>query len=87
MASRTVNPLRRSCDELAPALVGSIVRWTGQHKYTVDMLVRKLIERCQELKLTIPPPPERARVSFELAAYLSAMVTNHLHTGRFKRSV
>ena len=63
------------------------MRWTGQHKYTVDMLVRKLIERCQELKLTIPPPPERARVSFELAAYLSAMVTNHLHTGRFKRSV
>ncbi len=70
-----------------PALVGSIVRWTGQHKYTVDMLVRKLIERCQELKLTFPPPLERARVSFELAAYLSAMVTNHLHTGRFKRSV
>jgi hypothetical protein len=23
----------------------------------------------------------------ELAAYLSALVTNHLHTGRFKRSV
>jgi hypothetical protein len=68
-------------------LVGSIVRWTGQHKYTVDMLVRKLIERCQKLKLTIPPPLDRARVSFELAAYLSAMVTNHLHTGRFKRSV
>jgi hypothetical protein len=69
------------------ALVASIVRWTGQHKYTVDMLVRKLIERCQELKLTIPPPLDRARVSFELAAYLAAMVTNHLHTGRFKRSV
>jgi len=69
------------------ALVGSIVRWTGQHKYTVDMLVRKLIERCQKLKLTFPPPLERARVSFELAAYLAAMVTNHLHTGRFKRSV
>jgi hypothetical protein len=70
-----------------PVLVASIVRWTGQHKYTVDMLVRKLIERCQKLKLTFPPPLERARVSFELAAYLSAMVTNHLHTGRFKRSV
>jgi Putative zinc-binding metallo-peptidase len=69
------------------ALVGSIVRWTGQHKYAVDMLVRKLIRRCQELKLTIPPPHGRERVSFELAAYLSAMITNHLHTGRFKRSV
>ena len=68
-------------------LVGSIVRWTGQHKYTVDMLVRKMIDRCQKLKLTFPPPAERARVSFDLAAYLSAMVTNHLHTGRFKRSV
>jgi len=53
----------------------------------VDMLVRKLIRRCQELKLTIPPPHGRERVSFELAAYLSAMITNHLHTGRFKRSV
>jgi Putative zinc-binding metallo-peptidase len=69
------------------ALVTSIVRWTGQHKYTVDMLVRKLIERCQQLGLTIPPAPERSRTSFDLAAYLAAMVTNHLHTGRFKRSV
>ncbi|HEV2688698.1 MAG TPA: putative zinc-binding metallopeptidase [Bryobacteraceae bacterium] len=67
------------------ALVASIVRWTGQRKYTVDMLVRKLIERCQELKFTMPQ--DRARSSFELAAYLAAMVTNHLHTGRFKRSV
>jgi hypothetical protein len=69
------------------ALVSSIVRWTGQHKYTVDMLVRKLIERCRQLGLTIPPATERSRTSFDLAAYLAAMVTNHLHTGRFKRSV
>jgi len=67
------------------ALVGSIVRWTGQRKYTVDMLVRKLIQRCQQLGLTAPA--DGTRQSFELAAYLSAMVTNHLHTGRFKRSV
>lgn len=69
------------------ALVGSIVRWTGQHKYTVDVLVRRLIDRCQQLGLTIPPLPERARTSFDLAAYLASMVTNQLHTGRFKRSV
>ena len=67
------------------ALVESIVQWTGQRKYTVSMLVRKLILRCQELKLTAPQDP--ARLHFELAAYLAALVTNHMYTGRFKRSV
>ena len=67
------------------ALVESIVQWTGQRKYTVSMLVRKLILRCQELKLSAPKDP--ARLYFELAAYLSALVTNHMYTGRFKRSV
>jgi hypothetical protein len=66
------------------ALVESIVQWTGQRKYTVSMLVRKLIRRCQELKLSAPRDP---RVYFELAAYLAALVTNHMYTGRFKRSV
>ncbi|MBZ5577335.1 MAG: putative zinc-binding metallopeptidase [Acidobacteriia bacterium] len=67
------------------ALVESIVQWTGQRKYTVSMLVRKLILRCQELKLTAPQDP--VRLHFELAAYLAALVTNHMYTGRFKRSV
>lgn len=67
------------------ALVESIVQWTGQRKYTVSMLVRKLILRCQKLKLVAPQ--DLARLHFELAAYLAALVTNHMYTGRFKRSV
>jgi hypothetical protein len=67
------------------ALVTSIVQWTGQRKYTVTMLVRKLILRCQELKLQAPR--HSVHLQFELAAYLAALVTNHMHTGRFKRSV
>ena len=67
------------------ALVASIVQATGQRKYTVSMLVRKLMLRCQELKLTAPQ--DRVRLHFDLAAYLSALVTNQLYTGRFKRSV
>ena len=67
------------------ALIKSIVQWTGQRKYTVSMLVRKLMLRCQELKL--PAPPDTGRLHFELSAYLAALVTNHLYTGRFKRSV
>ena len=67
------------------ALVTSIVQWTGQRKYTVSMLVRKLIQRCQELNLRAPRDP--VRLQFDLAGYLASLVTNHLHTGRFKRSV
>jgi hypothetical protein len=49
------------------------------------MLVRKFTLRCRELKLTAPRDP--VTLHMELAAYLSALVTNHLYTGRFKRSV
>ena len=66
-------------------LVTAVVRWTGQRRYIVDMLVRRLISRSRELKL--PAPRDQARLMMELASYLSAMVTNHLHTGRFKRLV
>src|SRR5579872_3021530 len=38
-------------------LIAAIVEWTGQRKYTVDMLVRKLTLRCQELKLQSPRDP------------------------------
>jgi hypothetical protein len=67
------------------ALIESIVQWTGQRKYTVSMLVRKLMVRCRALKLTTPK--DSVRVNFELASYLASLVTNHLYTGRFKRSV
>jgi Putative zinc-binding metallo-peptidase len=67
------------------ALISSIVQWTGQRKYTVSMLVQKLISRCEALKLTAPREP--VRLHFELASYLTSLVMNYLYTGRFKRSV
>jgi hypothetical protein len=67
------------------ALIASLVQWTGQRKYTVSMLVRRLMARCSELKLTAPK--DSPRLDFELASYLATLVTNHLYTGRFKRSV
>jgi hypothetical protein len=63
----------------------AVVRWTGQHKYVVDMLIKRLMIRTRELKL--PAPQDRTKLIIELASYLAALVTNHLHTGRFKRSV
>jgi hypothetical protein len=67
------------------ALIESIVRWTGQRKYAVNMLVRQFIERCEWLEL--PAPRDPSRVFVDLGSYLAALVTNYMHTGRFKRSV
>jgi hypothetical protein len=66
-------------------LVSAVVRWTGQRKYIADMLVKTLIARARELKL--PAPRDHASLMIDLGSYLAALVTNHLHTGRFKRSV
>ncbi|HXU70791.1 MAG TPA: hypothetical protein VN947_15745 [Polyangia bacterium] len=73
--------LRRARKTMVP----SIVRWTGEHKYTVDHLVRKLMLRCERLELMAPK--NQARAMMEVSAYVAALVTNHLHTGRFKRFV
>jgi Putative zinc-binding metallo-peptidase len=67
------------------ALITAVVQWTGQRKYIVSMLVRKIIDRCRELGLMAPR--DSVRLHFELASYLATLVTNHLYTGRFKRSV
>jgi len=67
------------------ALIGSIVQWTGQRKYVVTELVNQLTKRCGKLKL--PAPRDSVRLQFEVGAYLSSLVTTHLYTGKFKRSV
>jgi hypothetical protein len=67
------------------AIVSSVVHSTGERKYVVHDLTRKLIERCTALHL--PAPEDEVALALEIGAYLAALVTNHLYTGRFKRSV
>jgi hypothetical protein len=67
------------------AIVAGVVRWTGQRKYVVDALARKLVQRCVHLDLHAPV--DDVALALDVGAYLGSLVTNHLHTGRFKRSV
>jgi hypothetical protein len=67
------------------AIVASVVRWTGQRKYVVDELAGKLVARCAALRLYAPP--DEVSLALDVGAYLASLVTNHLYTGRFKRSV
>ena len=54
----------------------------GGRKRTAEKITHL---RAQQLDLRCPR--DTTRVCIEVAAYLSALVTNHLHTGRFKRTV
>jgi len=67
------------------ALVAGVVRWTGQRKYVVDTLASRLIERCTRLGLHAPG--DETALALDVGAFVGSLVTNHLHTGRFKRSV
>ena len=67
------------------AIVARVVRWTGQRKYVVDALASRLTLRCMELGLHAPA--DEVALALDLGACLASLVTNHLYTGRFKRSV
>ena len=73
--------LRRRRDPI----VSAVVAFTGTHKYTADDLLRRLVVRCEVLGLVVRH--NEARTLLELGAYLAALVTTHLHTGRYKRTV
>lgn len=67
------------------SIVASTVKWTGERKYTVEGLTTKLITRLGELGLGTPR--DEPALLLDIGSYLSALVTNYLHTGKFKRSV
>ena len=67
------------------AIVAAVVRWTGERKYTVDGLAAKLTSRAAQLNLGTPR--DEPALLLDVGSYLSALVTNYLHTGKFKRNV
>jgi hypothetical protein len=77
-AARFMRRYRRS-------IVSATVNWTGEPKYTVDGLAKKLITRSAALNLGTPR--DEPALLIDIGSYLSALVTNYLHTGKFKRNV
>jgi hypothetical protein len=65
-------------------IIAAVTSWTSCRKYTISQLLQNLITRCDNLAL-------RARINdpthqVHVAAYLTALVTNYLFTGKFKRT-
>lgn len=61
-------------------LRNTVVRWTGEHMYTIDQVVQEMIERCRELKLRVGTPTEEAKR--DAMILVAVRTTNFLHEGR-----
>lgn len=78
-------PASRLLRQQQASLLPVVSFWTRERKYTVTRLLKKLATRCDELKLKVPQ--EDARTTMEITAYLTALVSNYLFTGKFKGCV
>lgn len=65
-----------------PQVREAVARWTGTHSYTVDQVLRDMIDRSKELKLRLAAPQRRAQTDAMMMVAVQTM--NFLHTGRRK---
>lgn len=56
-------------------IVNSVSRWTGQRKYDVDELIKKLANRCDEMSLYL----HNADALFDITAFVAAIMSNRVH--------
>jgi hypothetical protein len=65
-------------------LMDSVCQWTNEKKYSVNKLLARLIERCDQLDLhaRTGDPQQNLQVS----SYVTTLVMNYLFTGKFKRT-
>lgn len=65
-------------------LLNAVCQWTNEKKFRVNKLLSRLIDRCEELDLYVlnDDPQE----DFRVTSYVTTLVMNYLHTGKFKRT-
>ena len=62
-----------------------VAEGTGVHQYTIDHVLRNMIDRCRELKLRVVTPKREARR--RLMIVLTVQVMNVLHSGYHRIAV
>lgn len=65
------------------SLIQTIAKWTGERKFTIESLLKRLTHRCRELDLKVYRDSQDALL--DLSSYVSSLVANYLFTGHFKR--
>ena len=57
----------------------TVAKWTGTHAYTIDQVLRDMIDRCKELKLRLAVPIHQAKRDATLMVTVQTM--NYMHAG------
>ena len=57
-----------------------VADWTGVYQYTIDQVLLEMMERCDELGLTLVTDEARAKADFLVVLTIHTM--NYLHSGR-----
>ncbi|MEY2545723.1 MAG: hypothetical protein QOG48_840 [Verrucomicrobiota bacterium] len=65
-------------------LLNAVCQWTNEKKFRVNKLLSRLIERADQLDLhVLNDDPQQ---DFRVTSYITTLVMNYLHTGKFKRT-
>jgi hypothetical protein len=60
-------------------MLARIARWSGEHSYTIDQVLRDMIARARELRLVVDARTHSAKL--DAAILLAVHTMNYLHTG------
>jgi len=66
-------------------IIATVVWASGEKKFTIDALVKRLILRCKTLDLKLGKT--EIKTIMEVTSFLTSLVKNYLFTGKFKREV
>ena len=68
-----------------PEIREAVGKWTGEYAYTIDQVLRDMIDRCKELKLRLAVPEDAARTHAMILVAVQTM--NYLHGGHHRIAV
>ena len=59
-----------------------VARWTGQYRYTIDLILKELIEVCEKKKMYLMRSEMETRL--DLVGLLTAQALNYISLGKHK---
>ncbi len=62
-----------------------VSRWTGQNPYTIQQLLREMIQRCKELDLRVDDA--EGQVRREVLVMVAVQTINYMHSGNYRVAV